>query len=319
VSRYWEQKAWIEIALDRAHWAKLFGAKLFMVFTNTELADSDVHDRFVVWSPLLNALDRVWGFGGLFALACAGVVTLWSERRRHWPIGAMAVVYALSLAMFFIFARYRMMLVALLMPFAAAAVGQGGELIRRPRRLVPAIVAAGVAIGIVWLGERSIPQRIKGTNDYNRAITAASRGQTDRAIGLYRSAIAQNTTLSAAYQNLGLVLIESGRLEESADALASGVRLEPSDPVAHINFGTALARLGRLEEAITQFEQALHLDATSTAARYNLGAALLAAGRRREGIDVLRPIASATSADPFARRAHSLIGATTTPSTQTDH
>jgi tetratricopeptide (TPR) repeat protein len=281
------------------------------------LADSDVHDRFIVWSSLLNALDSIWGFGVLFALACAGVVMLWDQRRTLWPIAAMAVVYAISLAMFFIFARYRMMLVTLLVPLAAAALTQLAERIRQPSALLAAALAAALAIGIIWLGDRSIPPRIKGTNDYNRAITAASRGQIDRAIQLYQRAITANPQLSAAYQNLGLLLVDRGDVERATQRLTEAVRLEPGDAVARVNLGMTLARRGSLSSAIEQFETAMRIDPASTAAQWNLAMALHASGREGEAHDILGKIASSTSSDPFARRAAEFLKIESTqPSSQ---
>jgi Flp pilus assembly protein TadD len=104
-------------------------------------------------------------------------------------------------------------------------------------------------------------------------------------------------------------------LREAEPLLARAIRLEPGDPAAHINYGVALARQSRLEEAIDQFRIALKLAPESSAARYNLAAALMVQGQKREAIELLRPIASADSPDPFARRAqamlHSMPSATT--------
>ena len=43
-----------------------------MTFANSELADSNVHDRFVASSSVLDVLDSFYGFGLLLTLAAAG-------------------------------------------------------------------------------------------------------------------------------------------------------------------------------------------------------------------------------------------------------
>ena len=58
-------------------------------------------------------------FGLLVPLALVGVIATWPDRRRLWIVHALALAYAASVVMFFVFARYRYPLVPFLMLFAA--------------------------------------------------------------------------------------------------------------------------------------------------------------------------------------------------------
>lgn len=316
VSRYWTHRTLRDIGANPARWAKLLARKFAMTFADSELADSDAHDRFVGWSSILQALDSFFGFGALLVLAALGVV-LAEDRSRLFILVTMILALCLTMSLFFIFGRYRLAIVPMLVVLAAGAIAQLPDFIRQfsAKQGAMALLTIAATIGWLALAARAIPASQRGLNEYNRAKVLADRQKFDDAETLYREAIEENPNLSAAYTNLGLLLSDRGRLREAEPLLAQAIRLEPGDPVAHINYGVALARQSRLEEAIDQFRIAMKLSPASSAARYNLAAALMVQGQKPEAIQLLRPIASSDSPDPFARRAqamlHSLLPATT--------
>ena len=60
-------------------------------------------------------------------------VAIWPERRRLWPLYVLTVVYAASVILFFVVARYRHPLVPFVMIFAAAGVVRAPDLLRTLR------------------------------------------------------------------------------------------------------------------------------------------------------------------------------------------
>ena len=62
------------------------------------------------------------------------------------------------------------------------------------------------------------------------------------------------------YNNLGLLLLEEGRYEESVEFLAQAVDLEPSEAYIYNNYGLALLNTGAEDEAVEAFEKALEID-----------------------------------------------------------
>ena len=308
VSRYWTRQTLAEIRAHPARWSGLMIRKLAMVFASTELADSDVHDRLVCWSPVLDALDSFYGFGAILVLAAAGLL-ITDHRDRLVVLAGMSVALAVATSLFFIFGRYRIGLTLMLIPLAAEALARIPEIARqrRFRHAGFAVLAACAATALVVLGERSIPQRIRGTNFYNRAKINEARGRIEEAEALYRRTIAANPTLGAAYNNLGLLLVNRNEVRQAIPLLAEATRLEPNDVPARINFGMALARSGKMSEALDQFRTAVQLDPASSAAKYNLAAALLMQGDRSAATRILAPLAASDSTDPFAQRAALLL------------
>ncbi|MFN2363368.1 MAG: tetratricopeptide repeat protein [Halarsenatibacteraceae bacterium] len=72
------------------------------------------------------------------------------------------------------------------------------------------------------------------------------------------------------YNNLGLLLLEEGRYEESVEYLAQAVELEPTEAYIYNNYGLALLNTGAEAEAVEAFEKALEIDPDYRKAENNL-------------------------------------------------
>jgi len=82
--------------------------------------------------------------------------------------------------------------------------------------------------------------------------------------------IRHNPTAWKAYNNLGLVLMESGRLLEASKQFEQSLKINSGNHLVHNNLGLALMESGRLLEAVEQFEQALRIRPEYAGARENL-------------------------------------------------
>jgi tetratricopeptide (TPR) repeat protein len=91
-----------------------------------------------------------------------------------------------------------------------------------------------------------------------------------------------------AHNNLGIGLLELGRVREAAASYERALRLDPSYAEAHNNLGNALRELGQLDEAIASYRRALQLRPEYPEACNNLGDALRLQGAAQEGIPYLR-------------------------------
>ena len=79
-------------------------------------------------------------------------------------------------------------------------------------------------MGWVALAEEAIPADAHGLNAYNRAKYLNDHGRLNDAEALYHRAIEQNPRLSAAYNNLGLLLADRGELQRAAPLLSQATR-----------------------------------------------------------------------------------------------
>ena len=92
------------------------------------------------------------------------------------------------------------------------------------------------------------------------------QGRVDEAIASLGAAIEADSKQPAAYDQLGTLLAEQGRLEEAASNYRLLVRYGPT-AAAHQKLGQVLMRLGRTDEAHEAMEMAKALDRSSVEAR----------------------------------------------------
>lgn len=109
---------------------------------------------------------------------------------------------------------------------------------------------------------------------------------------LWRTTIARNSESWIAHNNLGLVLLDRGQVDEAVAHFQKALQLKPNDFKARYNLGTALAAKGQFEDAINCFRDALqfkpnHSDGdfpSHADAYYNLGLAFRRLHRTKEAI-----------------------------------
>jgi Flp pilus assembly protein TadD len=118
-------------------------------------------------------------------------------------------------------------------------------------------------------------------------------GDPDRAVALYRRAIAVAPADRDARYNLAVTLQEAGHTGEAFEALTAAIKLDPARPEAHNALGIALALRGDLEQARGEFSRAVELDPHDARAFNNLG-------------NVLRDLKRPDEAEPAYRRAVAL-------------
>jgi tetratricopeptide (TPR) repeat protein len=91
---------------------------------------------------------------------------------------------------------------------------------------------------------------------------------------LFRATLARNPGSALVHNNLGVMLMSSGRESEAVSAFEAAVRLKPDDPDYQVNLGLALAQMpGRMTEAVHAYQTALRFDPKLSAAHLNLGLA----------------------------------------------
>ncbi len=104
---------------------------------------------------------------------------------------------------------------------------------------------------------RSAEARLK----VQQADQAVAKGDTDKAIDLYRQAIVLDRDMYVAWNNLGVVLMESGEYLDSVAAFKVASDLSPRDPRPVSNIGLAYQEMGWAKDALAHYEEALSRDA----------------------------------------------------------
>lgn len=118
----------------------------------------------------------------------------------------------------------------------------------------------------------------------NLGVALMDTGKVKDAIPHFQQALSIKPLYADAHNNLGNALLRTDNAGEAIQHLHEAVRLMPDSAPAHYNLANALSEIGRYREAIAQYEQALRIRPDFAEAHYNLGNALLRMGKASEAI-----------------------------------
>jgi protein O-mannosyl-transferase len=126
-------------------------------------------------------------------------------------------------------------------------------------------------------------------------VVLLNSGRTDAALAEFQKAVEINPDLAEAHFNLGVALSRSGRNEEAMTQYQAALKLNPDFADMQNKFGLFLWQTGRNDEAITHFRAATQLKPDDAEAWFNLGNSLVQIGQIKEAIASYE---KAVAADP---------------------
>ena len=328
VSEYWLGRSFAYIRTQPVHWLGLLGKKALLTLNAAELPDTESIEAYAADSRILHVL--LWlNFGVILPLAVFGVWVVRNGWRRQLIVYAIFASLALTVALFYVVARYRHPLVPLVLLFAAAGLGGlidlrrgGSEPAVRPaargrtrkpavprqpttspnwkRQWLPGLAGAGI-VAIV----ANIPvMAVRDQTYLNLGSLLAQNGRTAEAIAVLSKAVSLDPDHAEARFRLGLAYRDAGNPQAAIDELSAAVRLRPEHGDAHAALGVELAQMNRVAEALPHLEKAAMLAPNDPSAHANLGMALASAGRLAEALASLekaRAIATASGRSDAAR------------------
>jgi len=104
----------------------------------------------------------------------------------------------------------------------------------------------------------------------NLGMHMMNQGKVERSVFHYSEALRLQPDNEKAYNNLGFALAESGRFEEAVSYYKKALQIYPEYAKAHNNLGVALAKQGHINKAIIHFSEALRLSPGYLKAEENL-------------------------------------------------
>ena len=317
VSSYWTGRAVAFITSQPAEWIALTGRKIMLLVNRSEMLDTESQQSYAEWSWPLRILGWIGHFGVLVPLAVLGAIVTWPDRRRLWILYAMALAYAGSVVLFYVFARYRYPLVPFLLLFAAAAVAlpfdpfdskqrslrtlflaQG-----RARFLTAAllVVAAAIFANIPVLDSKLM----MAITENNLGTALQDQQRYDEAVIHHRRAAALQPDYAPAYNNLGAALRAAGRLDEAVAQYQKALALKPDFGNASYNLANALLERGQAGASVDEFRKAIQSKPDSVEAHNNLGIALAAKG---DAAGAMAEFRAAIAIDDSSVQAHRNLG-----------
>lgn len=163
----------------------------------------------------------------------------------------------------------RLMSVALLALLGACA--SAPAVVKKPVEAVQQVVNTVVA-AVPGVTDAPVHPQAQAAFDAARAQLRA--GRTAEAERGFRDVIAKHPELGGAHANLGMILRNAGKHDESVAALEQAVKVSPKQPVFHNQLGVSYRHKGKFDQAREAYEQAIALDANHADAHLNLGVLL---------------------------------------------
>jgi len=289
VSDFWLQKASAYIRSEPLSWVWLLGKKWLMVWNAREVEDSDDFYIYSQWSWLLQALGWLTHFGVLAPLAAVGV---WMSRRHWrdlWLLYTMILSLALSVAIFYVFGRYRFPLISLLTLFTGAALVGLVNLFRSrgvESLAVSVVVLLASALIVNWPLYGIHGPGPVGYNNLSNAYY--KQGKIAEAISAARQALEADPDLGVAYYNLGNMYAAQGKFDIAKEYFERAMAIYPNYAEVRSNYGQLIAERGDLETGIRYFREAIALNPSISRAHLNLGVALAKEDRLEEAIEPLQ-------------------------------
>lgn len=334
VSAWWASRAFEWLRAHPADAVRLYARKVLLLVSAYELPDS-VDPRYVAREvPLLRAPWTTYGV--VLPLALLGWLFARRGARSLGPLPFLLVSVGISLLPFYVFARYRLPLVPLLLPLSGLGLlGLARAVAERTRwafaglALVPAIALLGIppagidrsfAVSEVNLGnvlaeENRLPEALAA---YERALAerpAYLNARLGRASVLrrmerigeaeaeLRAILADDPDEWYARYDLGRILLDRGDIDGAVAAFTEAARTWPAEPQLHFALGVALRRAGNPRASAEEFREALARDPGLVDARWNLALLLIEVGDRDGARRELRQIAAQNPGDARVARA----------------
>jgi hypothetical protein len=190
VSQYWWDESFEHMRRDPV-FAQMMMLRKFMVFWNDyEIPDNLNMYLMERWSWVLRL--PLLGIGALTALAVLGAGVWFREKVEVRILVAFTAVYCATVVAFFVFSRYRIQIVPVLVVFAAAAVLWLEQQIRRKRwENVAGGSAAVLMTGFFCFQSFDFTDRDKAIaiSLNNLGALYAEQGNTPKAIETYEEAV----------------------------------------------------------------------------------------------------------------------------------
>ncbi len=218
-----------------------------------------------------------------------GAVSRRGESR--YVLLAFALIYILSVVLFFNCGRYRLPVVPVLIVLACFAAISLFRALREGRwktvllRYVPALLIVGLLFNVDPYG---VCGDDLGKANWSLANAYWERGQTDLAMTHYKKSLEHKPDYAPAYLNLGNCNLLKNEFEQAVICYQQAAALNPLNSTIHNNMALAYRGMNRMEEAWSSIKNALATGDSNPFVYDTMGLLHLEKGNVPEAIDALK-------------------------------
>jgi len=258
-SAYWRDKALGEMFDNPSFVVSNMASKFVLFLGGLELANN--FDIYYLKNRLPLISRGIWK-GPIFfpwalllsvGLAGMALVRRWSHEMRLLPLFTLSSIPALLL--FFVTARYRLPLIPVFAVFVAVVVDYAIDSFKSLewKRVAVAAVVAIAALVVSHWDLRNYSESTDAQGHQMMASLYERRGNLYEAERYYRFALQEDEYLPHANNDLGLLLLQKGNVDQAIFHHERAVMFQPDDWILHYNLGVAYMTGGQYERSIPEF------------------------------------------------------------------
>jgi len=274
-SGYWLKKARKFIRENPGEFILGLGRKFLLFWNHREIGQNIDYQFSRRFAPLLGF--PLFSFGLIAPFAILGFYYLVRYRADGGFLPALMLLsYLVSVILFFVSDRYRLVAVPLVVLFAAfgfhSLLHRLAEATRSGKRipLLPPAILAGAFL-LVNLPPAPVEEaRYQAWSRTMLGNVYMEDGNPLRAIAEYHRALEDNPADPAALTQLGNAWWKLGNLPTAEEAFRRALLCTGESADGHNNLGAVLAEQGKIEEAGREFQAALRVDPRTPETHSNL-------------------------------------------------
>ncbi|MGH7198520.1 MAG: tetratricopeptide repeat protein [Candidatus Omnitrophota bacterium] len=268
ISKYWSGKAWEFIREHPWSFLKLCLKKFVLFFDAREISDVEDYNFTRIFNPFLRL---PWpSFALLGPLFLFGFVACFRAFKHRVLLVLWLACYVTGILLYFVNARYRLPLLSLFFPVAAAGVLEFFETLKA-RSWGKSGAYAAILLAGIWMTQAALVQRDWSRLHANAGDSYLRKNEIEKAIQFFQSALDLEPDYARVHLQMGVALTKMGRHEESKAYYARSIELDPTNAQAYNNLGMWYDRHEDLEQARLHFLKTVELEPDSALGHNNLG------------------------------------------------
>ena len=262
----------------------LYLKKLALFWGKEEISQNINYNLSKSLAPIFQA--PFISFGILAPFAILGILLSLKRKITILPL-LFIFSYMVSVIIFFVSARYRLLVVPFLIIYASYSLYWFVET-KRARKVKPLLFGSTLLIVLFMVINRPFAHSTPPRTSYhynNLGVAYTTMEKWDEAILEFNKALSVDSQNVKAYYNLGNVYYKKGLHQEAIDAYQQALMLQPNFAEAHNNLGLVYDIEGKFYEAAQEYQRALKIKPSHLPAHINLGNIYRNQGSYKEAIN----------------------------------
>lgn len=269
-------------------WFQLLARKFVLLVSDHEIPDTEDMATYAEASSILAFIGTVFRFGFVLSLSVLGVALTIRSTPAGWPLSFLAAGYAASLVLFYVMGRYRLVLVPLLIPFAAAGISRIAEFKAHPARWKRSVLVGCLVSLVITFTYRPDARHEMAVTAGNFGAEFFDQGLTAQAADWFERAVEYEPQNSDGHYHIGIIHLSRGEGIEAIDRFHYAAQLDPRFDPAYVQGGMTMLALGEVENAVSLLEAAHALAPPGRASAFCYAVAIASMDRNEEAAAVLR-------------------------------